>query len=388
MDYAGRIARVRAAMARQGIGLLYLPLSTDAAYLTGLRPERPGPTETNRPGDIVAGLYLGAAHGPTIVAPRMGGEAVREEAAGKRWVEEVLILGEPVDYGAALRAVARSLHDGAGAVAVPDRAWAATTLLLQDALPGARVVSATATLLAPLRAIKDADELAVMRRAAALTDAIYAAILPRVVPGVSERELVAEIEREMTAHGASGPSFPTAVMFLGGSSRRGFEEPAYGGLYDRPLERGMGVAFDFGVVLDGYCSDFGRTVFAGEPGAEARRVYDLVIGAQGAAIAALRDGALTCAAADRVARGAIEAAGYGPAFTHRLGHSIGQDVHEWPSLMAGEETALRAGMTFTVEPSVILPGRAFVRIEDVVLVTPAGGENLMHAPRELTVVGE
>jgi Xaa-Pro aminopeptidase len=101
----------------------------------------------------------------------------------------------------------------------------------------------------------------------------------------------------------------------------------------------------------------------------------------------MRDGALTCAGADRIARGMIEDAGYGAGFTHRLGHSIGRDVHEWPSLMAGEETSLRAGMTFTVEPSVLLPGKAFVRIEDVVLVTPAGGESLMRAPRELLVVG-
>ena len=102
----------------------------------------------------------------------------------------------------------------------------------------------------------------------------------------------------------------------------------------------------------------------------------------------MRDGAITCAATDCIARGPIERAGYGPAFTHRLGHSIGRDVHEWPSLMAGEDTVLQAGMTFTVEPSVILPGRGFVRVEDVVLVTPADGEPLMRSPRELTVVGE
>ncbi len=388
MDYAGRIARVRAEMARRGIGLLYLPPSSDAAWLTGLSHEVPNPTAANRPGDIAAGVYLGAEHRPVVVTPRMGGEAVRAEAAGKPWLGEVLVLGEPADYEAVLRAVVRSLHVGRGAVAVPDRAWAVTTLALQRALPDAPFVSASALLLAPLRAVKDADELAAMRRAAALTDDIYAAILPQLQPGITEREVAREIERQVPARGASGVSFHTAMLFGGGDSPRGRGAPAYGPPLDQPLERGMTIAFDFGVVLDGYCSDFGRTVFMGEPDAEVRRVYDLVIGAQGAAVAAMGDGSITCAATDRIARGLIERAGYGPAFTHRLGHAIGRDVHEWPSLMAGEETILRAGMTFTVEPSVSLPGKGFIRVEDVVLVTSDGGEPLTRSPRALTVVGE
>lgn len=387
MDYAGRIARAREAMARQGIGLLYVPFSSDAGWLTGLGHETPNPTESNRPGDIVAGVYLGRERGPIAVAPRMGGEGVRAEAAGKGWIEDVVVLPEPGDYVAALRETVGRLGAGGGAVAVADRAWAVTTLALQGALPDAEFVSASARVIGPLRAVKDADELALMRRAAAITDDIYAAILPQLRPGVTEYEVAREIERQARARGAQGVSFHTAVLFLGGDSPRGAGEPAYGGPLDLPLERGMGIAFDFGVVYEGYCSDFGRTVFCGEPDAECRRVYDLVIGAQGAAVAALANGALGCAAADRIARGRIEEAGYGAGFTHRLGHSIGRDVHEWPSLMAGEETTLRAGMTFTVEPSVLLPGKAFVRIEDVVLVTPAGGEPLMRSPRELRVVG-
>src|SRR5262245_26879664 len=109
MDFAGRIARVRAEMARRGIGILYLPFSSDAAWLTGLRHERPGPTITNRPGDLVAGIYLDAARGPLVVATQMGGQGVRAEAANKPWLREVLILGEPVDYDRALRAALGSL---------------------------------------------------------------------------------------------------------------------------------------------------------------------------------------------------------------------------------------------------------------------------------------
>jgi Xaa-Pro aminopeptidase len=388
MDYVGRIARVRAEMARQGIGVLYLPFSSDAAWLTGLGFERPGPTVTDRPGDMVAGIYLDALHGPLVVAPRMGGDGVRAEAAGKPWIREVLILGEPVDYARTLRAILHSLHADGGTVAVPDRARAGTLLALQEIMPEVRFVSATAAFLARLRAIKDADEIRAMRAVASLTDDVYAAILPQLGPGITEREGAAAIAHEGRSRGAETVSFPTAVLFLGGSSRRGRGEAAYSAPTDLQLERGMGIAFDFGFVQGGYCSDFGRTVFAGEPDAATRAVYDLVIGAQGSAIAAMRADAVSCAAIDRMARGPIEAAGYGPAFTHRLGHAIGRDCHEWPSLIIGEETTLAAGMTFTVEPSVLLPDRAYVRIEDVVLVTPAGGENLMRSPRELMVVAE
>ncbi len=387
MDHAGRIARVREGMARRGIGLLYLPFGSDAAWLTGLGHEVPNPTVSNRPGDVVAGLYLGPERGPVAISPRMGGEGVRADAADKPWVEDVVVLGEPANYEAAMRAVVERLRDQRGSVAVADRSWGATVLALQRALRDVDFASASA-IVAPLRAIKDADELAVMRRAAALTDEVYAAILPQLRPGVTEREVAAEIERQFLLRGASGPSFHTAILFLGGSSPRSRGEAAYSGPLAQPLERGMGVAFDFGAVLDGYCSDFGRTVFVGEPDEECRRVYDLIIRSQGAAIAAMRAGALTCAQADRIARGMIEEAGYGAGFTHRLGHAIGRDVHEWPSLMAGEETVLQAGMTFTVEPSVLLPGKAFVRIEDVVHVTADGAENFMRSPRELTVVGE
>lgn len=388
MDYPGRIARVRAEMAARGIGILYLPFSSDAAWLTGLRHERPGPTITNRPGDLVAGVYLDATRGPLVVATQMGGGGVRAEVADKPWIREVLVLGEPVDYDRTLRAVLGSLRLDGGAVAVTERARAGTLLALQRALPDADFVSATDAFLATMRAIKDAEELAAMRRAAALTDEVYAAILPQLRPGVTEHEVALEIERQGRLRGAECVSFPTAVLFLGGSSRRGYEVPAYSGPLDLPLERGMGIAFDFGFVLDDYCSDFGRTVFVGEPDAATRAVYDLVIGAQAAAIAGMRADTIDCAATDRLARGPIEEAGFGPAFVHRLGHAIGRDCHEWPSLMVGETTTLRTGMTFTVEPSVLLRDRAYVRIEDVVHITPDGAENFMRSPRDLTVVGE
>jgi Xaa-Pro aminopeptidase len=387
MDHPARIARVQAAMAERGIDLLFVPYSSDAAWLAGLRHERPGPTITNRPGDTIAGLYLPVDRDPMLVATRMGGGGVRADAAGKPWIRDVFVLNEPVNEEDGLRAALGHLR-GPVTIGITERAWAASLLAIGRFLPDARFVPASELILNPLRAVKDADEIAAMRRVAALTDEVYAAITPQLRPGITEREVAEEIWRQGRLRGAEEVSFPTAVLYLGGSSRRGYELPSYSDPLDLPLERGMGIAFDFGFILDRYCSDFGRTVFVGEPDPYARKIYDLAIGAQADAIAAMRAGASTAAEVDRVARAQIEAAGHGPDFIHRLGHAIGRDCHEWPSLNVGEGIVLQAGMAFTVEPSVHLQGTAYVRIEDVAIVTPDGGDKLMSSPRELLVVGE
>jgi Xaa-Pro aminopeptidase len=137
--------------------------------------------------------------------------------------------------------------------------------------------------------------------------------------------------------------------------------------------------------VDGYCSDITRTVFAGEPTEEQRRVYDVVRSAQQAAFEAVRPGA-AAQDVDRAARAVIVEAGYGDAFVHRTGHGIGLEVHEPPYIVEGDETLLAAGMTFSDEPGIYLDGRFGVRIEDQVLVTADGAERLNEAERTLVVV--
>ena len=142
--------------------------------------------------------------------------------------------------------------------------------------------------------------------------------------------------------------------------------------------------FDFGAVVDGYCSDFGRTVCVGEPGAEVREAYDLVLAAQEAGRAALRPG-VPANEVNRACRRPIEEAGYGAAFKHRMGHGIGMDVHEPPFVSDEDETPLEAGMTFTDEPSILVDGRFGVRIEDVVVCEAEGGRKLNRFPPGLVV---
>jgi Xaa-Pro aminopeptidase len=154
----------------------------------------------------------------------------------------------------------------------------------------------------------------------------------------------------------------------------------------RQLQPPVAILFDFGAVYQGYCYDFGRTVFFGEPDSEFQRIYQLVMEAQAAGIAAMRAGQVTAAGVDSAARRVIMEAGYGAAFRHRLGHGIGLDVHEPPFLTAGDETRLQAGMLFTVEPSITQFDTFSARVEDVVVVQEAGGQPLTAGFRELRVV--
>ena len=165
------------------------------------------------------------------------------------------------------------------------------------------------------------------------------------------------------------------VLFGSDFSVRGYKDHGFG----------VEIAWDT-PLLEGYCSDFGRTVHIGEPSAEFRRAYSTVIAAHDAAIVAMKVGAITAERANAIARAVVEDAGYGEHFRHRLGHGIGLDVHEGPFLTEGDTTVLREGMAFTVEPSIYWIGRIGARIEDVVIVRPDGGETLNQALNTLHVV--
>jgi Xaa-Pro aminopeptidase len=140
------------------------------------------------------------------------------------------------------------------------------------------------------------------------------------------------------------------------------------------------------VVLEGYVSDFGRTVYCAQPDEELYSIHNLVMSAQAEGIKALRAGEQTCEEVDRKARSVIEEAGYGPNFFHRLGHGIGIDVHEPPFLAHGNRTVVEENMCFTVEPSIWVKGKCFTRVEDVVVVTPDGGESLNSVTRNIIVI--
>jgi Xaa-Pro aminopeptidase len=227
-----------------------------------------------------------------------------------------------------------------------------------------------------LRWAKDAEELELLRSAQEATDGAFEDILDLLVVGITERQAAAQLELAMSRHGADALSFDPIVAF-GEHAAEPHHRPCH-----RALAEGDVIKMDFGAMVGGYHTDMTRTVAFGEPAPELRKVHDIVAAAQQAGIDALRPGALA-GDVDRAARGVIEDAGYGDRFTHGLGHGVGLEIHEGPSLRRDGEDVLPAGAVVTVEPGVYLPGMGGVRIEDAVEVSEDGPGVLGASTREL-----
>jgi Xaa-Pro aminopeptidase len=229
-----------------------------------------------------------------------------------------------------------------------------------------------------LRAVKEPEEVERMAAAAELADDVFRWALEQGLAGRTERDVARATEARIRELGAE-PSFPPIVA-AGENGALPHAEPG-----EREIGGGELVVFDMGAQLDGYCSDGTRTFATGEPGDEAREVYDLVLAAQLAGLAALRPGA-TGKEVDAVAREMITEAGHGDHFGHGLGHGVGLEIHEGPRLATTSEDELREGNAVTVEPGIYLPGRFGVRIEDLVVLEADGYRNLSGTSKELQVV--
>jgi Xaa-Pro aminopeptidase len=227
-----------------------------------------------------------------------------------------------------------------------------------------------------LRAVKNGEEVSRMRDAAQLTSHVFGQILRVIRPGVRETEIAAELEYRMRRAGAAGPSFETIVA-AGARSAWAHARPS-----SKPLMKNELVVLDQGAILRAYCSDMTRTVFLGRCPKKIRRMYAAVLEAQEAAKAVIRPG-VKAGAVDAAARSVLRKCGLARYFTHSTGHGLGLEVHEMPRLGRGEPTRLEAGMVVTVEPGVYVEGLGGIRIEDDVVVTPRGGQDLTTASREL-----
>ncbi len=248
---------------------------------------------------------------------------------------------------------------------------------LREAAGGGVELVPAGDLVEELRAVKDSEEVERIAAAAELADEVYRWALEGGLAGRAERELALGCQARMLELGAE-PSF-APIVAAGANGALPHAEPS-----EREIARGELVVFDMGVKLDGYCSDCTRTFASGDPGDQAREVYELVAAAQLAALEAVRAG-VRGREADAAARELIEAAGHGERFGHGLGHGVGMEVHEGPRLAASSEDVLEAGNVVTVEPGVYLPGRFGVRIEDLVVLCDEGLRNLSGIPKQLTL---
>ena len=372
-DYSERRRRLAEHMGDAGVDLLFLQPSSDLEYLTGVERAIPTFGQSQYAHGWVAGAFFRRDRDPVFVLPRM---MTLFDLAGEL-PGDVVVVSERDDGQALFEAAAVGMGE-VRTLAVGDRVWGETLLRLTDAVSPERVVTGS-ELVNELRRTKSPEELEVMERACRVCDDAMAVVAAKVVPGATMLELVEELEHSMRLLGSRVPSFTTHVFtsFVGGKNSA--EES-----HSELIEEGDVVMFDFGAVVDGYCSDFGRTVCVGEPGTEVRDAYELVLAAQEAGRAALRPG-VPASEVNRACRQPIEDGGHGPNFKHRMGHGIGLDVHERPFVSEEEDTLLETGMTFTDEPSILVDGRFGVRIEDVVVCDPGGGRKLNGFPPDLIV---
>lgn len=234
-------------------------------------------------------------------------------------------------------------------------------------------------LLEKMRSIKSSVELEKIRAAQQYTDATFSYILERLEEGRTERDVMLDMEFYMRRLGSEGVAFDFIVVSGKNSSL------PHGVPTDKKLEKGDLITMDFGARVDGYCSDMTRTVALGSVTDEQRRVYDLVLNAQLAAIETAGPG-ISCREIDAVARNMINSGGYEGCFGHGLGHSVGIEIHESPCFNMRCGTLTEPGMVITVEPGIYLDGRFGVRIEDMICITETGTVNLTNSTKELIIL--
>ncbi len=246
---------------------------------------------------------------------------------------------------------------------------------IAESLEGAAELINTKNFVETLRVIKDAEEIELLRRAIAISDRAFDETWPLIQAGVTEKYIAWQIERRIREFGGEALAFDTIVA----SGPNGATPHAVPG--ERIMQEGDPVIVDMGARYRGYNSDMTRTVVIGEPTARFREIYNIVLEAQLRTCDAIRPG-LTGGQADAVARDIISSYGYGETFGHSLGHGIGLAVHENPRLRMNSQTVLEPNMVHSVEPGIYLAGWGGVRIEDLVLVTPDGHENLTGAIKD------
>ena len=230
-----------------------------------------------------------------------------------------------------------------------------------------------------LRASKTEEEIACMIEAQRISEKALETVLHIIKPGMTERQVAAELVYNMLKNGSEGNSFDPIVVT---GSKTSLPHGVPG---DKVIQSGDFVTMDFGSIKHGYCSDMTRTVAVGSASEEMRNVYDTVLRAQLAGIAAAKAG-VPGKEIDAAARKVISDAGYGKYFGHGFGHSLGLDIHEWPNANPSGETPMPAGAVCSAEPGIYIPGRFGVRIEDVMVIREGGAEIITKAPKELVVL--
>jgi len=363
-DLADRLARAALAARAAEVDALLVSPGPDLRYLTGYHAI---------PLERLTCLVVQADGDPVIVVPGLEKPAALASPIGELGLE-VLTWGETDDPFA----LVASLLPKRARTAVDNHMWAEKVLRLRDAMPGAEQLLA-GTVLRELRLRKTPDEVEALRRAGAAIDRVHARVPEWLRAGRTEREVGKDMADAILAEGHVRVDFVIVGSGPNGAS-------PHHELSDRVIRDGEPVVVDIGGTMpDGYCSDETRTYSVGEPPSEFVDYYAVLQAAQAAACEHVRPG-VSAESVDAAARSIIEDAGYGEYFVHRTGHGIGLETHEEPYIVSGNREPLEAGMAFSIEPGIYLPGRHGARIEDILVCGTTDGERVNLRPRDLVIV--
>jgi Xaa-Pro aminopeptidase len=322
-----------------------------------------------------------------VVSARRGvGSYLISETEDKPWIDSLEVIAHEDDPKQVLAGILSRIDAEQGVVAVDDRVWSQTTFVLQELLPGFEFVSAS-EIVWPMRQVKETEELDALRRSAEITGKAFEKAVANLKPGITEMDVAAEIDYQFKALGAQFNAFVTGIRFVGPGRPYiyGFRRSG-----DKKLIPGDSITFDLGCVCQGYCSDFGRSAFVGEPPEAYAEIHELVLEAERAGMEAMVPGSATASDVISAVQELIMAHGYEQDLRHGVGHGIGVDTHEPPFLSYLDETVLETNMTFALEPSISYPGLEKSdwrnRVEDMIVVTEEAGEFLSHTDRRLYLV--
>ncbi|WP_075016879.1 M24 family metallopeptidase [Actinacidiphila rubida] len=362
---ATRLEAARRAAQDAGLDALLIAPGADLRYLTGYQA---------LPLERLTCLVVPAAGDPFLVVPELERAAAQASPAGRLGIG-ISGFGETDD---AYAMIARRLPANTRLFAVDNHMWAEKLLAFQAALPTAQAGLA-GDVLSVLRMRKTPAEIEALRRAGAAIDRVHRRMGEWLKAGRTEREVAKDIADAIIDAGHA-----TVDFVIVGSGPNGASP--HHEVSDRVIRAGDPVVVDIGgTTAEGYCSDSTRVYTVGEPPAAFREMYDVLLRAQTAQTGAVRPG-ITAEELDAVGRDIIAAAGHGEHFIHRTGHGIGLETHEEPYIVAGSRRALEAGMAFSVEPGIYLPGMYGARIEDIAVCTEDGGERLNLTGRDLVVL--
>lgn len=361
----GRIEKLVNSLKREGIDAVIVGASADLEYLTGLTPSR----DERFKGFVVTadGRYF-------YICPSLYYEETRKCIGDE---VKIYVWDDAEGFLTAIEKANKDYKLDGKTIAV-NASIVAIDLLDIKTVINSEFVKGN-LILGELRIIKDEEEIKNLKKAALIIDDVMGELIKLIRPGLLERDIRDKVEEFCKEKGGTGISFSPIVASGPNGSMPHYNDDG------REIRENDVVLIDIGCKYNGYCSDITRTVFVGEPTEEQKRVYEVCLKANLEAEKFARPGVLA-EEVDFVARKVIEDAGLGDYFITRTGHGIGMEVHEQPNIVKGNKQVLKPGMAFSIEPSICIPGKFGIRIEDIVVIEEKGLNILNEFPKELLVV--